>query len=219
MPSFYVVSFCAHRKMGGHQYNPNEHDANNFIRALKGQPVYGSNSVPVGGKSLLLDKKTAHRAPHWYAQMIATVVDRFGPRENTWLVPVPDSSCIAGTATVPRCLAIANHVVALRPDYPLKTAVPLLWGVALPSAHKNNGPRRPEDLLPALALQPSPMKAGEAVVLIDDVKTTAGHFQACARRLAQEGLRTIGAVAAARTLLAPNPQVDVFTMVHEAYEY
>jgi predicted amidophosphoribosyltransferase len=116
-----------------------------------------------------------------------------GARTAIVLVPIPHSDCVVGTpASKSRLLAeeIQKHV-------PCEVWDGLRWAEPNVPSHKN-GPRFADQLFPNLRITLR-LPPGN-YVLVDDVKTSGGHFQAAAAILHGHGIKVDLVVAAGQTV-------------------
>ena len=196
-----VFTYCAYLCGEGWQGSPSQdfYNATKFAKALKRQSVNGWAAVPVpiGGATRTLRDHNRRDAFAWFAEMVhATLPNHFaGP---TRLVPVPGSKVTSFNDVMRSSTFEMASAIAAR----LKNATvePLLWwSEAIPSAHHEGGPRDPALLYPKLVL--SPLAASQPnCILIDDVKTSGGHLQACEAKLRSAGVPVMYAICAGRTV-------------------
>jgi predicted amidophosphoribosyltransferase len=193
--------------------NQQSWDVIHFIRALKREVLNNTASIPMrtGARTRYLDRSNQVDAFDIFAEMAApTRMDR---KPTAVLVPVPGSKDISEEDVRKGSTFQIARALGER----LNTAVEpcLWWRQAMPSAHKEGGPRHPRILVPNLVLGKVP---SGSVVLIDDVLTSGGHLRAADCLIRRAGLRVLFAICAAKT--ADVEEDDMFKRgLHEIEEF
>lgn len=179
-----------------------DHDAHDFIDAIKDRSINGYSRVPVRGRRRFFDNDNRQDIVGWFAEMVSdhfTAEPVDGP---IVLVPVPGSKVSVAFAGMPRTAQLAQAIATeLNDGRIVKDA--LRWREPMPSANEDGGTRDPAELFNNLVLIEN--VDGDRVVLVDDVLTSGGHLQACAEKLRAGGAEVLMAVVAGR---ADENQVD-----------
>jgi hypothetical protein len=117
------------------------------------------------------------------------------------LVPVPSSGLAVGLDVVSRTVALAEaiRVTVDSPDVTVLDAI--RWDVPLAPAHEG-GPRFADEVYPHVRVVAA-LAELTRIVLVDDVKTSGGHFQAVAAGLREERGDIVYAVGGGRTVYEP----------------
>jgi hypothetical protein len=156
-----------------------EHDAHDFIQAVKGRPMNGYTGVPVRGVRRVIINNHLDRALEILALLTYDIAVPPLPLYSPILVPVPNASNTL-TSGPPRTYAQAQFIA--RQLAAGAEAIDLFrWREARPSANSAGGTRDPGELYEALVVRPearSQLQARRPYVLIDDVLTSGGHLQA-----------------------------------------
>lgn len=153
-----------------------------FVQALKGKPIKGWAHIPVRGGYYRLEQENAELSLAIFAEMASNYLVEKKVTPPVVLVPVPNSSCTIDSGIAPRTVALANALAGrLKPASVWDC---LRWIRDVGSASAGTGTRDPQELYDALVLTEEEMLEG-TYILIDDVKTTGGHLQACRAVLAE----------------------------------
>lgn len=183
-------------------------DAFWFVRAVKGDPVNARVQVPVTHRFETLEQANARKSYDWCAEMAN---DRLAilKVDPVCVIPVPPSALTVGAPLS----GIPWELAARIAKYGGIPALDCLrWSSPLQSARKG-GPREPSVLFNYLTVVNRP-PAGTCI-LIDDVTTSGGHFQACAAKLREAGCPVEAAVAAGQTMRGEIAK-DSFNLPDEA---
>jgi hypothetical protein len=156
-----------------------EHDAHDFIQAVKGRPMNGYTGVPVRGVRRVIINNHLDRALEILAVLTYDIAVPPLPLYSPILVPVPNAPNTL-TSGPPRTYTQAQFIA--RQLAAGAEAIDLFrWHEARPSANSAGGTRDPGELFEALVVRPearSQLQARRPYVLIDDVLTSGGHLQA-----------------------------------------
>jgi|ERR1043166_1791106 hypothetical protein len=199
------VSLNAGLTLSQHEWN-----AFKLIQALKGKAIKGFANIPLSGMYFELRQENAHLAVEWFARMASQYILQKQVPAPLVFIPIPNSSCTADCSTAPRTVTLAQAVAEkLRPTSVVDC---LRWQHAMGSASTGGGPRRPQTLYDSLVLTDDVPKQG-TFILIDDMKTTGGHLQACRAMIESQGVTCDMAICGGRTVWDHNQQP--FTMAEE----
>jgi len=103
--------------------------------------------------------------------------------EDAVLIPVPPSKPRGHSEYDDRIEKSLMHLKRRFSDF---NVLPILNTTqVIPSAHEDDGPRNPRDIIPYLEMVDSPVVSSKYAFLVDDVITTGGHFKACQQLLQQ----------------------------------
>ena len=156
-----------------------EHDAHDFIQAVKGRPMNGYTGVPVRGVRRVVINNDLDRALEILAVLSYDIAEPPMPLYSPILVPIPNASSTLSSGP-PRTYAQARFIA--RQLAAGAEAIDLFrWREAMPSANTAGGTRDPGVLYDALVVRSearSKLQARRPYVLIDDVLTSGGHLQA-----------------------------------------
>jgi hypothetical protein len=156
-----------------------EHDAHDFIQAVKGRPMNGYTGVPVRGVRRVIINTHLDRALEILAVLTCDIAVPPLPLYSPILVPIPNASNTL-TSGPPRTYTQAQFIA--RQLAAGAEAIDLFrWREARPSVNSSGGTRDPGELYEALVVRPearSQLQARRPYVLIDDVLTSGGHLQA-----------------------------------------
>lgn len=175
-----------------------------FVKCIKNEPFNGYTRIVASGKAVRLEKGDRTKAIQAFAALVGDEVEIQGPYI---FIPIPSSKTHIGSPTPSPVLDIAIAIAERFASIPGVSAIDILaWDAPMASAHKQGGSRHPGDLFPHLRARKSIPK-GSKVILIDDVKTSGGHIQACAAFLECEfGAKIKGAFCLGRTVEAASDQ-------------
>lgn len=169
------------------------------IQAFKGNEVKGYAWVPFGdGKAFKLMEANKAAVFPWFGKLAAAeLANRFDGVEIS-LVPIPHSGCIVGVESS-KTARIAHQIARNSADR-LSVWDGLRWLKAnTPSSH--GGPREANELFGNLIVADE-MPEG-LCVLVDDVTTSGGHFQAAEALMSREGAAVALAMAVGQTTHDP----------------
>jgi hypothetical protein len=207
-----VVSFTSYVSLNaGLTLSQPEWNAFKLIQALKGKKFRGYANIPMSnGYYFRLEQSNANSAVGWFASMAERhIVQRKTPTPVV-LVPVPNSSCSVSSETLPRTVTLAQSVSSqVKPSSVVDC---LRWHQPISSASSAGGTRDPQYLYDNLVLT-AEISAEGTYILIDDMKTTGGHLQACRTRLQDEGVQCDLAICGGRTVWDHNQ--TPFTVLEE----
>lgn len=185
-----------------------EFNAHKVIQAVKGREVRGYAWVPNGdGTRFKLQESNRVAVFPWFGRLAAAEIASRFPGLEVCLVPVPNSDCIVGVqaskaATIARQIARRNnHLISVWDG--------LRWIEAnTPSSH--GGSRDAKELFDNL-VGVDEVPDDRLCILVDDVSTSGGHFQAAERLMRGEGAAVALAVAVGQTV--HDPVADPFGWV------
>jgi hypothetical protein len=193
-----VVSCCTYlTEVGGTPWRRHDHDAHDFVKAVKGQPISGWALVPCRGQLVRIDDNKRDVALSLFAQMIGDHGQEYGLGGPAVVVPVPNSRCHVGCERPPRTF---EQAAALASEVGLTLIVvdALRWAEPLPSASLGGGLREAEYLFDRLRVVQELPAVELPYLLLDDVMTSGGHLRACAAMLREWGASVDLAVVAGR---------------------
>jgi hypothetical protein len=204
-----VVSCCTYlTEVASVLWRARDHDAHDFVMAVKAKPINGFAQIPCRGQAHRIDDSNRDLALGLFARMVADSAAEHGLASPCVLVPVPNSRCQLESQT-PRTLEQAQALAA-----ELGTGVivadALRWSEPLASASAASGMRDPQRLFGKLQVIGTFPEGRGGYVLVDDVLTSGGHLRACAAMLRAHGRSVELALVAGR---ADRAQVaEPFTM-------
>ena len=180
-----VVCFCRYLTVVDIAWRPDDWNALKFIHAIKGRRINGYAEVPILGTRKRLNKANLDSAIDWAGLLVTEYFHKNNIRPPFTLVPVPPSTCTQAYRGSSRTLVLAR-TIARNAKSEIKVVDCLRWRKRQLAASRG-GPREPEILYPNLALT----KRLDTVhhILVDDVKTSGGHLQACAAALRNGGAK------------------------------
>ena len=192
-----VVSFATYLSAPGTQWRFKDWDAYKYVQALKGNSIKKFARIPVLGTLRHLEQSNANDTLGWFAEMAYAYLAQKQTPAPLVLVPVPNSSCVLNTNSIPRTFFQAQ---ALAMRLVQATVLDCLrWKVAKEKASGGGGgTRNPQLLYDNLALIVPVPKSN--IILVDDVSTTGGHLQASRAMLTGQGAQCDLAICAARTV-------------------
>jgi predicted amidophosphoribosyltransferase len=169
-----------------------------FIQALKDNPINKYAWVPIGNSTRKLENSNRAEAFSWFGEIAGPEITAriSSPRV---FVPVPNSDCVVGVAHA----RTARLVRAILPYAGGAIWDGLRWREANLKA-QHGGSRDPRVLFANLTVVKT--AAAGNCILVDDVTTSGGHFQAAAARLRQVGMAPLLAIAAGQTVHEPVPK-------------
>jgi len=175
-----------------------EYDAHKVIQAVKGKEVKGYAWVPNGdGTKFKLEQSNAAAVFPWFGRLAAAELARRFPDQEICLVPIPHSDCIVGVDAA-KVTRIARQIARHRDEFSVWDG--LRWLKAnTPSSQ--GGPREPEELFGNLICVDE--VPDQTCILVDDVSTSGGHFQAADAMLRGEAATVAMAVAIGKTVHDP----------------
>src|SRR5437764_6173489 len=112
-----------------------DHDAHDFVRAIKGQPIRGFAQIPCRREAHLVDDSNRDFAVELFSKMIADAAREHVLASAAALVPVPNSRCDVRSLTPPRTLMQAEEL-ALELAHGIVVADVLRWSQILPSCSR-----------------------------------------------------------------------------------
>jgi hypothetical protein len=182
-----VVSCCTYlTEVASVTWRSRDHDAHDFVMAVKAKPINGFAQIPCRGEVHRIDDGNRDLALRLFAMMAADWTAEHGLASGCVLVPVPNSRCQHESQTTPRTLEQA-HALAAELGTGASVADALRWSEALASASAASGMRDPQWLFDRLRIIGTLPERRPGYVLVDDVLTSGGHLQACAAMLRLHG--------------------------------
>jgi len=186
-----------------------DHDAHDWILALKGKHFNGYAQVPVSGKLRRLTNENASDAVQWFGEMAATYLIQNKIRGPFAIIPVPNSSSIIDSSAKPRTRRLARSLAEHLVDDDCTILDCLRFKQNQGSASVEGGPREPLKIYKNLTVLRDDIaevlekiEEGEhyCVLLVDDVTTSGGHLRACAARLKKAGLGVDAVICGGKTV-------------------
>lgn len=186
-----------------------DHDAHDWIQALKGKHFNGYAQVPVCGRLHRLTDENGSDAIQWFGEM---AVAYLGAKKITGpfvIIPVPNSSSLVDSTAKPRTRKLAKAVADHLPDDDAVVLDCLRFKQHQCSASSEGGPREAEKIYKNLVVLRDEineflgdLEDGEMyhVLLVDDVTTSGGHLRACAARLKKAGLEVDSVICGGKTV-------------------
>jgi hypothetical protein len=176
---FPVVSFATYRTSVG-AWRGVDHDAHDFIDALKDRPLDHYSRLKVRGRFEKFDNLNRQEVVRWFGQMAADYLRAEGPIPPFALVPVPSSEASVSFRGVNRPTVLAQAIID---DYgEAATLVDVLrFRAAMSPCNKHGAPRDARVLYEQLCLTGS--VRGRRVVLVDDVMASGAHLRAAAAKV------------------------------------
>lgn len=193
-----VISFTPYVSLNaGLTLSQHEWNAFKLIQALKGKSFRGFANIPLDGMYIELRQDNAHLAVEWFARMASQYILQRQVLAPLVFVPIPNSSCAVDCRTAPRTVTLAEAVAGkLKPTLVVDC---LRWQHPMDSASTGGGTRSPQRLYDSLVLTDELPEQG-TYILIDDMKTTGGHLQACRAMLESQGAECNLAICGGRTV-------------------
>jgi predicted amidophosphoribosyltransferase len=190
-----VVSFCSYQTGIALSWRPADHNAHDFIRAIKGRDIKEYAWVRVNGAWRRFDNTNRQSVVDWFGEMAAAYLRTLGLREKFVLVPVPASASASWSSGLTPTAQLASAVAAACGGGTTVMDV-LRWTRPVRSASACNGPRHPSTLLKQLTSTAA--FGATSVILVDDVVASGGHLRACAALLCRRGAAVLMALCAGR---------------------
>ncbi len=210
-----VVCFCTYLTDIVSAWRPDDHNAHDFIFAIKGRDFKGYALIPFGGQPQRIDNSNRDRVVEWFGAMAAEYLRTTETEGPISLVPIPGSKCDRQSLGTPRTAALANAISgAFGPG--ARVCDMLRWKAALASANEQGGSRDPKFLLANL-VRTGPVPSGR-LILVDDVLTSGGHLQAAEALIHAAGHQVEVALCAGRAD-AVQPANPFAIRVEEIAEY
>ena len=186
MPRMALRVLCCFSYQTGQSGWTDEHFCvTHFVRALKELPLRGYAYVPVARDAprRRLDQSNATQAVEWFGILAAEMCGAAGLREPLQFVPVPNSSCIIGTAAS-RTKRLADALAVRMPNTSVRDA--MRFDSAVKSARSEHGLRDAVDVFERLRLVEQ-FDPNTPVVLVDDTVASGGHLAAAKARVELAG--------------------------------
>jgi predicted amidophosphoribosyltransferase len=186
-----------------------DHDAHDWIQALKGKHFNGYAQVPVCGRLHRLADENASDAIQWFGEMAVAYLTTKNITGPFAIIPVPNSSSLVDSSAKPRTRKLAKAVVEHLPDNGGVVLDCLRFKQNQGSASSEGGPREAEKIYKNLVVLREEIaeffenvEDGEDyyVLLVDDVTTSGGHLRACAARLKKAGLEVDSVICGGKTV-------------------
>ena len=185
-----VVAFCTYLTSVENSWRNDDYNAADFVNALKNRNIRGNYAYcKVRGTWHKFDDGNRENAVGWFAQMAADFLSENGPKPPFVLVPVPGSKADVKFKGTNRTTTLAE---AIANEYGNGIVVKdvLRFNQPMQSASDEGGPRDAETIYANLTL--IGRLSGKRVVLVDDVRTSGGHFAGCAAKLLVDGVNRTG---------------------------
>ncbi len=176
-----------------------EYNAHKVIQAVKGREVKGYAWVPLGnGKKFKLEQSNSAAVFPWFGSLASSEVTRRFPAQQLCLVPIPNSDCVVGVKAA-KAVKIAQQIARKNDDL-FSVWDGLRW-VAPNTPSSHGGTREPKGLFENLVCVD--VAPDCACILVDDVTTSGGHFQAADALLRREGGSVLLALAIGQSVHDP----------------
>ena len=172
-----LISICAYLTETDTKWRTEDHRALKMVKAIKGDPINGYFSSPVGGKWRRYDQSNVHEFVDRVPRALATNILRHHDAAAT-IVPIPNShvtsTTTAGFNTLELAQKIAQHSGGKF------TVSPALVFNEVQKKSREGGPRDASHF--ETAYRVTQFVKGP-IILLDDVCTGGGHLIAAYRRL------------------------------------
>ena len=194
-----VVTFSTYRTTCG-DWTSADHDARDFVRALKGQQIREYSGLKLRGRFLRFDNGNRDDVVRWFGQLVADYLRRYGPKPPFTIVPVPSSVADVTFIGCFPTLAMAHAIrIQLGAGVTVSDALRFIRPM-VPS--REGGIRNVQELAAHLRLVED--VDSHRVVLVDDVFVTGAHLRAAAAVLeCHSASATLLAICAARASRRP----------------
>lgn len=174
-----------------------DHDAHDFIKALKDKHFNGYAQVPVCGGLHRLTDDNASEAVQWFGKMAVAYLLEKKIKGPFVIIPVPNSSSLVDSTAKPRTRKLARAIAEqlAKGDHIVLDC--LRFRKNQGSANSEGGPREAARIYKNLTTLRGDIaefqrrvedRENYYVLLVDDVITSGGHLRACAARLKKIGL-------------------------------
>jgi hypothetical protein len=209
-----VVTLAQYLTETAVQWRNEDHCASKFVKAVKGEPFRGYATVPVCGRREHLDSSNSGKAILWAAEMapaaLQTIGVKFFPNAPPyWILPMPSSSTTTAMPRVRgRAHLVADAMAAAHPT--LFQVLDLLSFRTAMQPSRKGGTRNPHDLRGAMVAQNRSVPEDNGVIIVDDVLTSGGHFQAACCVVEEAGWLAFAGFAVGRSM--KNPEDDPFAV-------
>ena len=98
-----VVSCCAYlTEIASVVWRARDHDAHDFVKAVKGLPINGFAQIPCRRQAHRIDDGNRDLALELFGRMMSDVAREHGLSSPAVIVPVPNSCCHVGWPLPPR---------------------------------------------------------------------------------------------------------------------
>jgi hypothetical protein len=199
-----VQHFCYYLTDWPAERRQQDYDSNKVVKCLKDETFKGYANLTVGGSNIRVDNsnKAEFRRRLWEAvgkSMGAAL------KEQTAIVPVPNSLAIIGSPPNYRTLGYAQAIAAASGGKVVAVDA-LRWKKVEPAAHKQPGFRTPEPRYENMTVIECPKLP---VILFDDVITSGSTFIASFWRLDEAGNAPKEGFVAARSTKIQEPKMFV----------
>lgn len=188
-------------------------DAQNFLLALRGDPVNGVSAVPVGEDEKTLTATNANDSIDWFGEMVVQYLDQYHIRPPFGLVPVPTPKMTLGPSAGPWTSLLAISIASNGLEE-VSVLDLLRWQKPLVSSEQRG--RTVSELYENLAVI-GPFPTEDPIVLVDYLFTGSSTLQACAARLRRHGANVVLGLCAGRT--AKMASHDPFAIVTGEVEH
>lgn len=186
-----------------------DHDAHDWIQALKGKHFKGYAQVPVCGRLHRLTDENASDAIQWFGEIAVAYLKAKKVTGALVIIPVPNSSSVIGSAVKPRTRKLAKAIAEHLADNSGIVVDCLRFKQNQGSASTEGGPREAEKIYKNLVVLRHKIAELQEhiedgrnyyVLLVDDVTTSGGHLRACAARLKKADLEVDSIICGGKTV-------------------